>query len=167
MIGCATVAPMDVVVVKAAVVLLLPALFILLCLLWQVGARRTPLLDALLAPGLLVGIALTAVAYAAVVYAIGLFSALYILDPDQMCASAAGFYSGRPGPPDSSWIGIDHQYFPLRHTCRWTDGTTHELVPSWVNPLSFALLAVAWVALLARPVATVVAPERWSRAPDR
>jgi hypothetical protein len=125
------------------------------------------LLDALLGPGLLISIALTAVAYAGVVYAIGFFSAVYILDPDQMCAGAAGFYSGRPGPPDSSWIGIGHQYFPLRHTCRWTDGTTYELVPGWVNPLSFALLAVAWAALLARPVATVIAPERWSPVLDR
>ena len=156
---------MDVVVVKAvAVVLLLPALSILLRLLWRAGRRRRPFLDALLSPGILIGIALTAVAYAVVVYAIGFFSGFSILDPDQMCASAAGFYSGRSGPPDSTWAGIDHSTFPLHRTCRWAGGTTHELVPGWVNPLSYALLATAWAALLARPLATLVAPGRLSRA---
>ncbi len=148
----------DPVVKAAALVLAIPALSLLLHLAWQVGRRRRPLLDVLLGPGLLVGVALTFVAYAAIVYAIGLLSGFYFLDPDQMCAGRAGFYSGRTGPSDSSWTGIEHSYFPLRHTCRWADGTTFELVPRWVNPLSGALLAVAWAALLARPLAILLAP---------
>ncbi|MDP9819408.1 hypothetical protein [Spirilliplanes yamanashiensis] len=147
-------------VAAAAVVLLSPALVIAGRVLWQVVRRRRPLPGVLLGPGLLAGVALTALGYAAVVYAIGFLSGFYVLDPDQMCAAAAGFYSGRPGPPDSSWTGIDYGHLPLRRTCRWAGGTTHELVPGWVNPLWSALLAVAWAALLARPLATLVAP-RW------
>ena len=149
-----------VVVAAVALVLALPALLVALHVVREVAVRRRPLRAVLLGKGLLIGIALILVGYAAVVYAIGFAAGIYVLDPDQMCASAAGFYSGRSGPPDSSWVAIDANNFPLHRTCRWADGTTHELVPGWVNPLSYALLAGAWVALLARPIAAVVAPAR-------
>lgn len=150
--------PVIVALVVAAVVPALPVLAVLVHLAWPVGRRRRPWRVVLLGPGLLVGVALTSITYAVVVYAIGFFSDLYFLDPDQHCAVRAGFASGRPGPSDSSWTGVEHSYFPLHHICRWGDGTAYELVPGWVNPVFFTLVAVAWLALLARPLATLLRP---------
>lgn len=140
------------VVVAVLFAVALPVLLILLYVVRQVAVRRRPIGTVLLGPGLLVGIALTFIGYAGLVYAFGLSTGFYILDPDQMCASAAGH------DPAGAWAGLDFSAFPLRNTCRWNDGTTYELVPGWVNPLSYALLAVAWIALLARPVATLARP---------
>ncbi len=117
-----------------------------------------PFLTALLSPGILISVALTSIVYAAIAYAIGFVSDFYVLDPDQLCASQAGFYSGTSGPSDSSWRGIDDSFLPLSHLCRWNDGTTYELVPPWVNPLFFTFLAIGWLALLARPLAILVVP---------
>jgi hypothetical protein len=141
-----------------ALVLLLPPALILVRLVWRVRKGRTPFLEALLSPGIVASVALTCIGYAAIDYAIGFFSDFNMFDPDQMCASRAGFYSGRPGPSDKSWLGITDELFPLHHTFRWADGTIYELVPGWVNPLFYTLLAMAWAALLARPLATLFSP---------
>ncbi|GAA2525732.1 hypothetical protein [Winogradskya humida] len=69
------------------------------------------------------------------------------LDPGEMCASAAGFYSGTPGPPDDRWTGMVERGLPIGRTCVWSDGTRFELVPWWVNPLLFAWLTTAVAAL--------------------
>jgi hypothetical protein len=37
---------------------------------------------------------------------------------------------------------------PLTHQCLLTDGTSRELVPSWVNPLFFASLAATLVLIV-------------------
>ncbi|KAB1927525.1 hypothetical protein F8280_06955 [Micromonospora noduli] len=34
-------------------------------------------------------------------------------------------------------------WLPLRHLCRYADGTTTELVPPYVNPIVFLCLAIA------------------------
>jgi hypothetical protein len=39
-------------------------------------------------------------------------------------------------------------FFPPGQKCRWSDGTTTELVPSFVNPLMFTLLAIGIVLLV-------------------
>jgi hypothetical protein len=146
------------VLVAVATVLTLPLLFIFSRLIWRVRRRGVPLVAALLSPGVLISTAVTFVAYAAIVYAIGFFSGFYFLDPDEMCATRAGFYTGTSGPPDIAFHGIDQSLFPLYQTCRWADGTTYELVPPWVNPSFFTFLAVAWLALLARPLARLAGP---------
>ena len=143
------------IVAVVVLVLLLPPAAILLRLTWRIRRRGVPLPDALLSPGFLISVALNCVVYAAAAYAIGLFSAFYFLDPDQFCASRAGFYTGTPGPSDELWRAIDTNYFPIRQTCRWADGTTYDLVPPWVNPLFFTFVAIAWLALLARPLAVL------------
>lgn len=30
---------------------------------------------------------------------------------------------------------IRESFFPLQQTCVFSDGTTHEVIPAWVNPL--------------------------------
>lgn len=44
--------------------------------------------------------------------------------------------------PPTSWT-----WFPLKHLCRWNDGTSTSLVPAYVNPLLFACLATALVCM--------------------
>ncbi|MGW3603986.1 hypothetical protein [Micromonospora sp. NPDC005161] len=41
-------------------------------------------------------------------------------------------------PTSTDWL-------PLRHLCRYNDGTTADLVPAYVNPIAFLCLAVAVV----------------------
>ncbi|MET7750811.1 hypothetical protein [Micromonospora sp. NPDC005367] len=43
-------------------------------------------------------------------------------------------------PLDSTATSAD--WMPLRHQCRYADGTTTDLVPAYVNPLLFLCLAV-------------------------
>jgi hypothetical protein len=43
---------------------------------------------------------------------------------------------------------LSWHFLPLTHRCLYTDGTSRELVPGWVNPLFFASLAAMFVLLL-------------------
>ncbi len=42
------------------------------------------------------------------------------------------------GSPATSWT-----WLLLTHRCRWSDGTTTDLVPAYVNPVVYACLALA------------------------
>ncbi|WP_051797663.1 hypothetical protein [Catenuloplanes japonicus] len=148
--------------VIAAVILLMPLLLLAGYVRRQVRRRGRTTSAALLAPGTLAGLVVVALIYAAGTYGWGTLSSFYLLDPDQMCASAAGFYSGTPGPADELWTGIIAHDLPLQRTCAWSDGTRFELVPWWVNPLFFAWLTIAAGALLAAPAARYV--DRLERA---
>ena len=43
---------------------------------------------------------------------------------------------------------LSWHFFPLTHQCLYTDGTSRELVPVWVNPLFSASLAAALVLIV-------------------
>jgi len=43
---------------------------------------------------------------------------------------------------------LSGHFIPLAHQCLYTDGTSRELVPVWVNPLFFASLAATLVLIL-------------------
>jgi hypothetical protein len=43
---------------------------------------------------------------------------------------------------------LSWHFIPLTHQCSYTDGTSRELVPVWVNPLFFASLAATLVLIL-------------------
>jgi hypothetical protein len=45
--------------------------------------------------------------------------------------------------PLSSYQSITWDLFPLKNLCQWSDGTSTELVPWYVNPIMFAFLAAA------------------------
>ncbi|WP_326785742.1 hypothetical protein [Streptomyces sp. NBC_00151] len=53
----------------------------------------------------------------------------------EICAIQAG------RGPSSRPVSITESAFPPAHVCRWTDGTTVDLVPAWVGPLLYAGLA--------------------------
>ncbi|WP_329375525.1 hypothetical protein [Streptomyces sp. NBC_01483] len=61
-------------------------------------------------------------------------------DPARMCQPTATI-------PD--WDNYEEGLFPPRAACRWADGSTEELVSSWVNPLLFIALGVALACLIA------------------
>jgi hypothetical protein len=128
-------------------VLLTPLLILALRVRRLVRRRGLTVSAALLTPGSLTAIVLTALIYAAATYGWGVLSGFGALDPGEMCASAAGFYSGTPGPPDDRWTAIAERPFPISRTCLWSDGTRYELVPWWVNPSLFAWLTIAAAAL--------------------
>lgn len=56
---------------------------------------------------------------------------------DEVCADWTG------KDPDA-YVGLQETRFPRSFVCRWTDGTTTDLIPAWVNPVLF--LAIAGVA---------------------
>ncbi|MFF3671925.1 hypothetical protein [Microtetraspora malaysiensis] len=58
--------------------------------------------------------------------------------------------------PATSWT-----WLPLTHQCRWSDGTTTDLVPAYVNPVVYACLAL----VLACIVMAVRAARRNRRQP--
>jgi hypothetical protein len=43
---------------------------------------------------------------------------------------------------------LSSHFVPLTHQCLYTDGTSRELVPVWVNPLLFVSLAATLVLIL-------------------
>jgi hypothetical protein len=43
---------------------------------------------------------------------------------------------------------LSWHFIPLTHQCSFTDGTSRELVPSWVNPLFFVSLAATLVLIV-------------------
>lgn len=73
------------------------------------------------------------------VYFIGLMSGF--TQAPKICGVESG--KGPSNRPDS----ITETLFPLSRVCKWTDGTTVDLVPSWVNPVLF--VCAAGVALCA------------------
>ncbi|WP_212998135.1 hypothetical protein [Winogradskya consettensis] len=139
-----------------ALVLLTPLLILAIRVRRLVRRRGLTISAALLTLGSLTTIVLTALIYAAATYAWGMLSGFGALDPAETCASAAGFYSGTPGPPDDRWTGIAENALPIARTCSWSDGTRFELVPWWVNPLLFAWLTIAVAALPAGLAARAV-----------
>lgn len=139
-----------------ALVVALPLLLLAARVRRLVRGRRITVPAALLTPGSLIAMVLISLLYAAGTYGIGVLSSFHMLDPDQMCASAAGFYSGTPGPADELWTGIAERDLPIQRTCEWSDGTRFELVPGWVNPLFFMWLTVAACVALAGPAARAV-----------
>lgn len=54
---------------------------------------------------------------------------------------------GLPDGPPTSWSWI-----PLRHLCKWSDGSSTELVPPYVNPILAAclILTVTFIVLAGR-----------------
>ncbi|MFI5839977.1 hypothetical protein ACIA8K_09735 [Catenuloplanes sp. NPDC051500] len=146
------------IVALVAVILILASPLLLLAghVRRQVRRRGLTVTGALLAPGTLVAIVLISLGYAAGTYGVGALSSSFTLDAGEMCASAAGFYSGTPGPADELWTGIATRDLPVERTCVWSDGTRFELVPWWVNPLLFTWLAVAAGVTLAAPAARYV-----------
>jgi hypothetical protein len=136
---------LSVFVVVGLLILALPVLLVAAVVVaWR---RRVPVRRVLASRGVATAAVLCALAGAGATYLVGWFAGFYILDPDQMCAAAAGFYTGTPGPPDTLWEGIRHSSFPLRQTCVWADGTRYELVPGWVNPVLCTWLTAALGAL--------------------
>ncbi|NEB04489.1 hypothetical protein [Streptomyces sp. SID13726] len=67
------------------------------------------------------------------VYAVGVLSGF--TRSETICAIQAG--KGPSNRPQS----ITESAFPLSHVCRWSDGTTVDLVPAAINPLLYACLA--------------------------
>ncbi|MFE0351217.1 hypothetical protein [Streptomyces griseoluteus] len=67
------------------------------------------------------------------VYGVGLLSGF--TQSATICAVRAG--KGPSQRPSS----ITESFFPLSKECRWTDGTTVDLVPAWINALLWAGLA--------------------------
>ena len=125
------------------------------------GRRRgLSLWAALLRPVPLTAVGVLALAGAATIASLGWLPGIFAWDAAEMCASAAGFYSGTPGPSDASWTGIDRQLFPMRQTCRWADGTTYELVPGWLTPALVALVLIALAAFGEAIVRAVGRPRR-------
>ncbi|MGI5522744.1 hypothetical protein ACQEUX_17700 [Micromonospora sp. CA-259024] len=61
-------------------------------------------------------------------------------------------------PTSTDWV-------PLRHLCRYADGTTSNLVPAYVNPIVFLCLA-AGVACTALAVRAARRPGRTDPAAD-
>jgi len=139
-----------------AFVLLMPLVLLAVRVRRLVRRRGLTVSAALLTSGSLIAIVLIALVYAGVTYGWGVLSGFAALDAGEMCASAAGFYSGTPGPSDEMWTGIAGRGFPIERTCVWSDGTRFELVPWWVNPLLFSWLAIAAGALPAGLAARAV-----------
>ncbi|MEZ0096053.1 hypothetical protein [Streptacidiphilus sp. EB129] len=77
---------------------------------------------------------------AAVSYVCGLWAG-HTLDLRPWSEICAGKPLDDVHPFSASWI-------PLSNMCRWSDGTTKELVPWYVNPLTLALLVTAAVCLV-------------------
>ncbi|WP_326825847.1 hypothetical protein [Streptosporangium sp. NBC_01756] len=81
---------------------------------------------------------------APIIYAHGIWSG-HFLDlraREEYCGE------GLPDEPPTSWSWI-----PLRHLCKWRDGSSTELVPPYVNPilaacliLTITFIVLAWKA---------------------
>ncbi|MFG2459120.1 hypothetical protein ACGFWE_18920 [Streptomyces sp. NPDC048523] len=78
------------------------------------------------------GAALLGVLLSLVVYAVGALSGF--TRSEESCAIQAG--KGPPNRPQSITDGA----FPVSRVCRWSDGTTVDLVPAAINPLLYACL---------------------------
>jgi hypothetical protein len=82
------------------------------------------------------GAAVVTLVAAGVTYVVGLVDGhLLDLRPEQSFCTAKPLSQANP----FGGAGM----FPISQKCRWNDGTTTELVPSYVNPLLFTLLALA------------------------
>ena len=68
-----------------------------------------------------------------VAYGVGLLGVL-ISETDEACARGL-VYEG------ADFREMRSGFVPLEHTCVFEDGTTHDDVPGWVNPLFFGALA--------------------------
>jgi hypothetical protein len=84
---------------------------------------------------LLSGAALLSLLAAGAAYAVGLVDG-HLLDQ----RAERTFCGAKPLSHLNPYGGSD--MFPLSQKCRWSDGTTTELVPSYVNPLVLVLLAL-------------------------
>jgi hypothetical protein len=71
-----------------------------------------------------------------VTYVYGFLAAPFFnpTDPEKLCVGI------RVRPP-----GTSQDLFPLSYQCLGQDGTHTELVPTWINPLIFTLVAFAVV----------------------
>jgi hypothetical protein len=79
---------------------------------------------------------LTALFLALVVYVYGTVRAeTFAFSTDQIC---------RAHPP-SAYRDFDQSLLPLSTRCSWTDGTSTQLVPPWVDPAFFTLLGLGTV----------------------
>lgn len=128
---------MSALLVIAAVVPLLPFVFVIVALVVE-RRRRTPWNRMAGRPLVLTGFALVTLLLGGLAYAVGVLSGFYILDPDDMCASASGL-----AVDASRWSGITSTWWPIHRTCEWSDGTRFELVPGWVNPTVCLTVVVA------------------------
>lgn len=92
-------------------------------------------------PLLFLGAAFLSLVGSGVVYVAGVWSGHFVDSRawDRICTA-------RPLDAADPYGRVD--WFPLVQQCRWRDGTTTDLVPPWVNPLLFSLLALAFVCLV-------------------
>jgi hypothetical protein len=76
-------------------------------------------------------------AYASVL-ALSLVYVLGIARGSMMAPRAAGDLC--PGTALAEIGGLTESFFPLSNECHWTNGTSTELVPAWINLLLFTLI---------------------------
>ncbi|MGY0056051.1 hypothetical protein ACWY4P_05755 [Streptomyces sp. LZ34] len=75
----------------------------------------------------------------------------------EVCAVKSGHGSGNR--PDS----VTETAFPLSYECRWSDGTTIDLVPAWANPMVF-VFAAGFVLCSAKAVHAAVTSRTGARS---
>ncbi|WP_406315946.1 hypothetical protein OHA77_02920 [Streptosporangium sp. NBC_01639] len=83
-------------------------------------------------------------------YLLGAFSMLRLENSYHTCTDSRFGYPDGPGLPP--FIRLDERFFPPSAVCRWQDGHSLDLVPSFVSP---ALLICLAVSVAAAVVATV------------
>jgi hypothetical protein len=107
---------------------------------------------------LLLNAALLSLLAAGVTYVVGLWNG-HLLDLRAESTYCTAKALNQVNPDGGS------SYFPPSLKCRWSDGTTTELVPSYVNPLMFTLFAFGTALLL---LVTVLFVRRMltARSPD-
>lgn len=96
-------------------------------------------------------------------YGVGLYSGTVLLLRDASKVCGVDRLLARADSKQLS--SLTQTFFPLRNICRYTDGTSVDLVPPYINPAVFAFAALAAVSAALELVA-VVAPGR-SREHER
>lgn len=86
-------------------------------------------------------------------YGIGLFSGRLLLlrGASEICGADPGQYAAGP----RQFSSLTGTFLPLGNSCRYTDGTSANLVPAYINPTVLALVAVAAVCAGLGVIATV------------
>ncbi|MFJ2034047.1 hypothetical protein [Streptosporangium sp. NPDC087985] len=83
-------------------------------------------------------------------YLLGMFSMLSLENDYHTCVNSRFGYPDGPGLPP--FIRLDDRFFPPSAVCRWEDGYSLDLVPSFVSPALLICLTVSVAAAVVTAV---------------